>query len=404
MTSNKKKCVWVFSQDESYPERGSLVRHYFLGQHYSPSEINLSIICGNNSHFLTNPPKFKTRFFKEIKDSITFLWVKLPFYKRTNGFLRSSSWILFLLYSFMVPRKLKTKPDIIIVSSFPFFPILFAFCYKLFHRKVKVILEIRDIYPLTLMEIGELSKYHPVVQVLGVIEKLAYRFSDHIVSVLPNAFEHIKKTVKKPAPFTWISNGISELVINNSSTDNIDLPEGFNVCYAGSLGFSYALKELVQAGKELEKHGVNIIILGDGPARKELETIAGNAPNVIFLGKVPKLNVQKYLNKCNILYLGWKKSILWRFGIASNKLFDYMLSGKVILAACNFDNKIISASRCGFVVETENKQALKNKILEIKELSLEERNSIGSNGRSYLLKNLTYSKLAQKYLSIFESV
>lgn len=402
---NKKKSVWVFSQDESYPERGSLVRHYFLGRHYE--HIDLTIFCSNNSHFLTNPPTFKGSFFIEKKDGIRFCWVNLPKYRRdkTKGGKRIFSWILFMIKLFSIPLKKLSKPDTIIVSSFPILPIINALYYKYRFRNTKVILEIRDIYPLTLIELGGYSKYNPLIILLRLIEKVSYRKADHIVSVLSNAEEHIKRSITSPFKFKWICNGISEIVIKNkeplNSIYNMKFPnKGFNICYAGSLGHAYALESLLLAGIKLKDSNVNVIFLGDGPEKASLVEQSKTSSNIFFFPKVKKLEVQSFLEKCDALYLGWKTSKLWQYGIASNKLFDYMYAAKPIVAACDFENKIINDSGCGYTIRSEDSDALAEAICKLQQMSVDKRLQIGQKGKNYLLENLSYNHLAKEYEEI----
>ena len=102
-----------------------------------------------------------------------------------------------MVFLFLFPKKKLDKPDIIIVSSISLLPILYAVFYKISHPKCKFILEIRDIWPLTLIEVGNYSRKNIFIRFLTWIEKLGYRKADYITSLLKGTNEHIVNTIKK---------------------------------------------------------------------------------------------------------------------------------------------------------------------------------------------------------------
>ena len=72
----------------------------------------------------------------------------------------------------------------------------------------KLLFEIRDIWPLTLEQLGNKSKNHPAVRFIGWFEKFGYRKADTIVSLLPYARKHIESVAGKAVNFRYIPNGI----------------------------------------------------------------------------------------------------------------------------------------------------------------------------------------------------
>ena len=74
--------------------------------------------------------------------------------------------------------------------------------------KAKLIFEVRDIWPLSLIEIGGFKNSHPFIWLLQKTEDFAYKVSDYVVSVLPYAFEHMKNHGLNIERFRYIPNGI----------------------------------------------------------------------------------------------------------------------------------------------------------------------------------------------------
>ncbi|HIX28981.1 MAG TPA: glycosyltransferase family 4 protein [Candidatus Blautia stercoravium] len=119
----------------------------------------------------------------------------------------------------------------------------------------------------------------------------------------------------------------------------------FWVSYAGTIGTSYDIRTMVLAGKELLKRGktrIKIKILGGGPLKEELETLAKeqNCTNVEFVGYAPYPKMAAYLAKSDILVNSFVKkapqSIVTKIG-------DYLAAGKPMINTCmspEFRNKV----------------------------------------------------------------
>lgn len=119
----------------------------------------------------------------------------------------------------------------------------------------------------------------------------------------------------------------------------------FWVSYAGTIGTSYDIRTMVLAGKALLNRGRNQIkikILGGGPLKEELETLAKeqNCSNVEFVGYAPYPKMAAYLAKSDILVNSFVKkapqSIVTKIG-------DYLAAGKPMINTCmspEFRNKV----------------------------------------------------------------
>lgn len=119
----------------------------------------------------------------------------------------------------------------------------------------------------------------------------------------------------------------------------------FWISYAGTIGTSYDIRTMVLAGKALLNRGRNQIkikILGGGPLKEELETLAKeqNCSNVEFVGYAPYPKMAAYLAKSDILVNSFVKkapqSIVTKIG-------DYLAAGKPMINTCmspEFRNKV----------------------------------------------------------------
>jgi glycosyltransferase involved in cell wall biosynthesis len=130
--------------------------------------------------------------------------------------------------------------------------------------------------------------------------------------------------------------------------------------------------------------------------------IENNINNVIFLSPVPKNSISELLRKMDILYIGLRRSPLFRFGVSPNKLFDYMMAGKPIIHAVEAGNDLVQESGCGISVPPEDPVAIAEAIKKLLTMSPIEREEMGRRGREYVVKNHDYKVLAKKFLEAID--
>ena len=287
----------------------------------------------------------------------------------------------------------------------PIFPIVNAIFYKFYFKTKKIIFEIRDIWPLTLISLGKISKYNPFVLFIGFFEKLAYRKSDLIVSVLRGANCHIKKITKKEFNFLWIPNGIK--IFADHSSKDITLKNYFKlipknkflIFYTGSLNRANAMKYVIKAMDLLLPYdSIHLVIIGNGERLLKLKKLSNNK-NITFLPKLPKNQLQSILTYASCFIISWRKESLYKFGVSPNKYADYMLAAKPIIVANSFpENDIVKISNSGLIAEAENIESIADKILKLYKSKPIYLKQLGENGKRYALKNLIYRNLALKYL------
>ena len=269
-------------------------------------------------------------------------------------------------------------------------------------------MEIRDIWPLTVIELGKKSKYNPAMIFFRIIEKFAYKNADVIIGTMAKLDVHIKNTVNTDFKFKYIPQGIDLEFLRKSENFNIDTLQKFPlksklvIGYAGSMAVSNSLETLINASKILDKSNpeINFYFIGDGKDKNKLINETKSQNNVYFFEKVNKEYVLSFLNKCDILYDSVNHSKVYEYGISRNKLMDYMYSGKPILFSYDGYEDIISKVHNGFLVEPQNVEKLIKKILEINELDKNHLTEIGKKGKDFVLTKRQFVILANKYSEI----
>ena len=335
---------------------------------------------------------------------IFFVWLPGPRLAKAHGQVRPLYWRLLPGRVAGLHRRLPGRPDVILSSSPSIFASLGA--ERLARRfGARLVFEVRDIWPLTLIEVGGYSPRHPMIRLMQWIEDRAYRLSDRVVSNLPGAAAHMVSRGMDPAKFSWIPNGFSKADVDGDEPVAADvlagIPAGkFVVGYAGTLGVANALDTFLDAAERLKANeDIAFVLLGQGKEKVALEASAQrrNLTNVHFLPAVPKAQVQAVLKHFDVCSIGLRADPLFRFGVSPNKLFDYLVAGRPIIYGIDSgDYRPVEDFGAGLEVPPQDSAALADAILTLRALSPEERRRMGENGRRAALERHEFGMLASQ--------
>jgi glycosyltransferase involved in cell wall biosynthesis len=113
--------------------------------------------------------------------------------------------------------------------------------------------------------------------------------------------------------------------------------------------------------------------------------------------------VRAFLAAVDIAYIGWQRVPIYRFGIAPNKLMDYMMAGCAVLHSVEAGNDPVADSGCGLTVAPEDPVAVADGLRRLAALTADERRAMGERGRAHVLAHHTYPVLAQRFLDAVTS-
>ena len=406
---SKKKTIWIFNEYAGSPYHGMEYRHYYIGKELINRGYDVYIISASYSHLFSKMPEVKRDFTYEDIDGIKYLWVKVPKYEDSHDKKRIIKWFYYVTKTyFFLPFSHLQLPEVIIVSSIAPFSIVSGYRWAKKFR-AQLVYEVKDIWPLSLIELGGYSAYHPFIKFMGMFERFAYRKADKVVSVLPYAYEHMQKQGLDISKFVYIPNGfcVSDYKEETPPKEILhQLPkDGFKIVYAGTMGRMDALDYLILAADRLKNcKDIYFILVGKGSNKNKILNMARsmNLKNVIFIPFIPKSQVLSLIKKCDVCYIGWKKREIYKFGISANKIFDYMFAEKPILHSFSGRGDLIKLAKCGITVESENPIAISEGILHFYRMSKEEREKLGKNGKNYLLDYHTYKVITNKFEKIIK--
>lgn len=396
------------------PYYGMEFRPYYLSREWVKLGHQVTIIGSSFSHLRQKNPEVEKDFQEETIEGIKYVWLKGNAYEGSISRIRN-----ILSFVWKLQRNAKRivndfKPDLVIASStYPLDNIPANRIAKL--AGAKFTYEVHDLWPLSPMEIGGYSKWHPFILIMQWGENYAYKHVDKVVSLLSNSEEHMRNHGLAEGKFICVPNGFNPDEWTNDKI-SIPLPEGHQrafdslkgktiVGFAGGFVASGALHTLIQAADNLRDiKQLHFVLVGKGPERENYDRIIREKglSNVTILGPVQKNIIPSLISNFDICYFGGVHSILHKYGSSANKMTDYMLSSKPIVHSADEPTSLTRKLNCGIWVAAEDVNDVSKAIRKLANMTDTERAEMGSLGRKYALKNLSWPILAEKFIKAFE--
>lgn len=251
-----------------------------------------------------------------------------------------------------------------------------------------------DLWPESLQAAGGINNK----TILGLFRKLTariYRNSDTIL-ISSNGF---RKSINTMGDFdarikffpNWIDDALTDNLHHECNLP--DMPDGFNVVFAGNIGDAQDIPNVLKAAEILKDTNINFVFVGDGRRRQWADEYVRehNLTNVILPGRFPLESMPKLFSAANILFLSLKDSPIFALTCPA-KLQAYMSSGKPIVAMINGEGAaIIQEAECGWSVPAEQPEKLAELLRDISAKSSDELAAIGANGVAYAHKHYRLS-------------
>jgi glycosyltransferase involved in cell wall biosynthesis len=398
--------VWYISKyfapprDTAFGGRGASLMRELASQGY-----DVTVITSDANH-LSDTPVVTGRYLDERQDGYEICWVKTLKYGSALSARRVLSWFHFEWGVLRIPRRRYPAPDVVIASSLSLLSVVSGVVLSRRYQ-ARLVFEVRDIWPLTLTTDGDFSRWNPLVFALGLVERFGYRRADAIVGTMPNLGAHVENVLGEKRVVHCIPMGYDE----GTAHASVDIPDRYReaivpsgkflVGYAGTIGITNAVGDLLQSARLLiDDPRIHFVIVGDGGLRLQYERMYGAMPNVTFVGAVPRNSVQAVLAQFDVVAFCTNSAEIWEFGHSLNKVVDYMLSGKPIIASYTGFDDMIGLAHSGVIVPAGDSAALAHGIVQLLEIGPGRRADMGKRGRAWILENRAYKTLAEEYAAI----
>ena len=281
--------------------------------------------------------------------------------------------------------------------------------------KVPCVCEVRDFWP-------EVFFYGNLIKEKGLIgrillwgERRIYEKADRLLFLKEG--DHTYITERKwdidnggkvdMSKCSYVNNGVDiELFdkrILESDYEDEDLNSGkFNVVYCGTIRPVNNIGMLLDVAKLVPD--VNFLIYGTGNCVDDLKARIQNEKikNVTLKGYVDNKYVPAVLSKSSLNILNYSGTAYnWSRGNSSNKLFEYLASGKPVLSTVKMGYDIIEKYSCGYSVEECTPENIADAIKRIKTLPEADYKQMCENAR-IAAADFDIPILANEYIKILE--
>jgi glycosyltransferase involved in cell wall biosynthesis len=290
-------------------------------------------------------------------------------------------------------------------------------------RRVPFVFEVRDLWPQTLIDMGALPERGPAARLLRAAERFLYHRSRLVISLLPGAAEYITAAGVPKEKIIYIPNGIARLPaagpdpgpatraitgqIGRLREAGAEIVAG----YLGSHGAANGVDVLVRAAAVLRDRGIGgiaLVLVGDGPDKQRCEQLAAGLglgdSNVLFIPPVPKRAVPELLQALDVTLFPLRDVPVFRYGLSSNKLFDYLASGRPVICASALADNPVRASGGGICVRPEAPDAVADALAELAAAGPAGRRALGEQGRAWVYRHHDLAMLGERFLAALEKV
>ncbi|MDP6361099.1 MAG: glycosyltransferase family 4 protein [Planctomycetota bacterium] len=390
--------IWLINHYAISPSQAGGTRHYALCRELVSRGHKVTIIASSVDYItreechLTPGQKLKL----EEKEGVVFLWIRTPAYKTTFGRMWNMLTFAAKLWAGVGQNGL-AQPDLVIGSS----PHLFAaYSAGLLAEKLQIpfVLEVRDLWPQSLIDLGNISANHPFIILLENIESWLYRRAARIISLLPGAVDHICAKGARADTIRWLPNGIDSSAVPEPMPMRESCP--FRIAYTGAHGIANGLDNVIDAAEMLKRDGlgdrVHFLFVGEGTekARLQKRAIECGLNCVTFMEPVGKNDVYEIIQDSDACLMVLRDSPVFKWGVSPNKLFDYMACAKPVLFGVNTPLNPVEACDCGISFVADEPEAMVAAIKQLISMPLETRLQMGLRGRDYVLDCHNHKKLA----------
>lgn len=393
------------------------VSQYFYPETFKGNDLVFDFVKrGHEVTVLTAKPNYPSgnffegySFFNKREEMIQGAKViRTPIYPRKNGkgihlILNYLSFIFFSYFTCMF--RVKGKFDIIFVQQLSPVTMALPGLWLKKRHKTPLYLWVLDLWPESILAASNF-KNGKIVQFIDRLVKYIYNNSD-VILISSKYFKEsiVEKLIIENKEIIYFPNWAEDVFTQALQKDISipDLPSGFNIMFAGNVGESQDFETILKAAELTKCENVNWIIVGDGRkmdwVKSEIKN--KNLSNIQLLGRHNIDTMPYFFSKADVMLVSLKDEPVFALTVPA-KIQAYMASGKIILGTLNGEgNKLINESGCGFAVLAGDYISLVEKALELKKLTVERKQEMEYNSKSYYKNNFSKVMLFDKLELLF---
>lgn len=382
--------VWILEQHTLPPGYPGGTRHYHIAEELAAEGFQVEVMTSDfhisqRRHLKLRWPRLrKTEHFGPLR----WTWLWASGYQKNNW--KRYANILTFAGTLGLTTLFRRKPQVILGSA----PHLLAAygAYLLARlRRVPFYIEIRDLWPQTLIDMGGRSPQSRMVRLLAWFERQLYTKADRVLILAEEAEDYVVERGANRDRLLWVPNGVDLQPLEGLPTPAEaraahDLEtDRFVAMYTGAHGSANSLHTIVDAARLLDEQApgrFRILLVGDGMEKADLMERAKGIECLQFRDAVPKQDLRTLLQAADSLILTLLDVPVFRYGVSPRKLYDYYAAGKpVVVNVAGQITREVERNGCGLAAPPEDPAALAQRMQEMAAKSDEERAEMGRRSR-----------------------
>ena len=399
--------------------------HYFFPEGNAPASrvYALSRRWARNGHdvtVLTGIPNVPTGIpypgyrnrpcQRETFDGVNVLRV-WTFLAPNKGTVRRTLNYLSFMISAIVAGLCLNRPEVIVATSPQFF-CGWAGVIVSRLRRLPFVLEIRDIWPESIVSVGAIKKGW-AIRFLEWMERKMYTAARHIVTVGEGYKEQLIAKGVAADRITVITNGVDRDIFHPRKSDmelrkRFGLEHAFVCSYIGTIGMACGLDVVLRAATILKTKGrsdIRFLLVGDGAVRADLEQRARSEhlDSILFAGLQPKQKIPDFLSITDASLIHLAKKQLFESVFPSKLLESFAMAKPIVLGVRGYAAQLLQTAGAGISIEPENEEELAAAVERLADqptLAAE----FGKSGHEYVAKHFNLDELAAEYVRLLENI
>ena len=413
--------ILVVNYNGGSPHHGPNLRTFYAAESLVSSGNIVRCVSASYSHKYSRLPSVKAPLTSEVISGVQYTWVKVNKYSGIASRIFSQYQYAFKLLWYQ--RDLKDEYDVIIFSAPPpdvFFAVMVL--SKIYG--CPIISDVRDLWPLTQLQMSWVHYLNPYAMWLWLSERLMLKVSKRIVSPLPGIKKYFKNR-KFQSKVSIIQNGV--VLKQNQLNSELSLKllcdgyvYGFKegqeilvselaergeliVGYSGSLDRDNDVQALLDCARQLrDEKGVVFVIVGGGVLFDKVRAQAEPLPNVLLFDRVLSVDVPTVLSSFDVCFCALKPKRIYKYGVSLAKMYEYMAAARPIIWMIDAANNPVEDSGCGISVRPGDVSALCRTVIEFRNMPYASRREMGDKGFQHLAERFSYRVLGANWQRLCE--
>jgi glycosyltransferase involved in cell wall biosynthesis len=352
--------LYQFFQNDDEPGHNLILA---LARHLRAGGDQVSVVSSEYGYM--NPGSIKARSWRRMvrQDSIDDVAIirTLSYAYGHSGFGRRVFSITSFSISCLFGLFYGPRPDVIYASSPPLLPMFSAWLASRL-RGAPLVLEVRDLWPASLIELAALSG-KPAILVMSWLERFLYDRSSLIIALTEGIRHNIISRGWPPEKVHTIRYGVSakRFFPDQDAAKRVRAQEGWEDCkivlYLGAHGLANNLDVMLRAADRLRRRpDIRFVLIGDGIEKERLVAAAKGMglSNVVFRAPIAARDAPAFINAADLCVATLRNTPLF-CGAVPSKLIEYMACGKAVVVGVRGEAEaIVERAGAGLVFDPDD--------------------------------------------------